>query len=120
MFVNEKIKKKFAEQCQGPFMLLEALGKHTWKTKELKTKRDFILHARRLRRVDVDESNGTTVQQEHEQSEAHAPDQSDQASPTVESDQDRPHGQMDSNHTVIHSKEQNSHHSGYNLRQRKK
>jgi hypothetical protein len=115
MFVNDTIKKKFAAQCQGPFILLEAIGKHTWKTKELKTKREFILHARRLRRVDVDESNRTTVPQEHEQSEAHAPDQSDQASPDAETDQP-----MDPNQTRSHSKEQNSHHSGYNLRRRRK
>ena len=54
MFVNDVIKKKFAAQCSGPFQLTEQTGKQTWKTREIATGREFILHARRLRRIDPD------------------------------------------------------------------
>ena len=52
MFVNDTIKKKFAAQCAGPFHLIQQVGKHSWKTKEIATGREFILHSRRLRQID--------------------------------------------------------------------
>jgi len=52
MFGTDIIKSKFAPQCSGPFRIAEQLGKHSFKVIEEETQKSFILHAKRLRRIE--------------------------------------------------------------------
>jgi hypothetical protein len=52
MFAKDIIKKKFSNQCDGPFTIVQRLGTQTWKVKENKSGKIFVFHSRRLRRLD--------------------------------------------------------------------
>ena len=56
MFTNDTIKRKFAPQCTGPFLLISPNGQQSWHTVEIHTGRKFLLHSRRLRFIDPENS----------------------------------------------------------------
>ena len=61
MFTNDTIKKKFDPQCTGPFLLISPNGHQSWNTVEIHTGRKFILHSRRLRFIDPENSLVTST-----------------------------------------------------------
>ena len=58
MFATDKIKKKFGDQCQGPFRIIEQLGSQTWKVLEERSGKIFVFHARRLLKIEEEEVEG--------------------------------------------------------------
>lgn len=55
MFASGAIKKKFQDQCTGPFTLTAHSGSQAWHVLEDNTGKKFILHSRRLRKFDLDD-----------------------------------------------------------------
>jgi hypothetical protein len=51
-FANDIIKAKMKDQASGPFTLIQKMGVHTWQVIEIATKKKFIFHDRKLRKVE--------------------------------------------------------------------